>query len=760
MNETTHGPLWGLKVVEWSTSIAGAYAGRLLHDAGAVVTRVGGTTLGRGDDFDAYIFAGRQTVDGTLADLPRLAGDADVVLLELPDAPADDLLSSFGDAAVVAITPWGLTGPWAGTGRPWSEFTLQVEGGAMSSRGAMDSYPIMTGSSEALWVAGSMAAGAAVAAIQGAPEGRLIDLSLLDVTAYANNMFQDISAQIVDPPRTPMPRIRLTPGVEPASDGWVGFNLASASNHQEFLVLIDRPEWLADEQMSTFLGRYQRYDEWVEAVRGWTSRHTVSESVEKAATYRIPASPVHSGATVLQDPQVVAREFYEPLGDAMVPRPPFLFDGVRPSRRSADPEENTPQGPVDPVVSPDLSYAGLKVLDLGTWWVGAYVGAALGANGADVIKIESARRMDGSRTMGFVPQSQDRWWDLGNIYLGNNFNKRDLTLDLTTNEGRELLGRLIEQADVLIENYAPRVLESVGLDWQAVHELNPSLVMLRMPAFGLTGPRRDMVGYAQTVEQFSGLCWRTGYPGGDPTNPSGPADPMGAANSFFALSSALLQARRTGRGMLVEAVLAEAALTMACEQVIAWTGRGELLERTGNRSASADLQGVFRAQGQDEWVGVSVLDDTQWKALADVIGASHWSDDPALADRAGRQAAVDMIEQAVADWVAPQEAEAAVAALVAAGVPAGVRRDWRWIHEHPQLAGRGTYTVVDHPIGGAIALPGLPYQRAGMGAWITTRPPLLGEHNHEILSGDLGLSDEQIARLAEAGVIGSSPEGS
>lgn len=751
-------PLAGLRALEWSTSIAGAYSGRLLADAGASVTRLGGAdSLGRGAELDGYLHLGKRRRAGSLEELVAAAAEVDVVVLELPDAPEAGLLDRLGDAAVVVITPWGLTGPWSGTKRPWSEFTLQLEGGAMSSRGSMDSYPVMTGSSEALWVAGSMAAGAVVTAVQGERAGRRVDVSLLDVTTYANNMFQDVSSTIGKTPRAPMPRMRLTPGVEPAADGWVGFNLASAANHQDFLVLMERPDWLADEQMSTFLGRYARYEEWVEAVRGWTRRSTVAECVQAAGKFRIPAAPVHNGATILADEQVVARDFYEPhpSGDFTMPRPPFLFDGARP-QRSAAPTEAPRR---EPVSTDGLPFAGLRVLDLGTWWVGAYVGAALGAGGADVVKVESATRIDGARTMGFVPTERDHWWDLGNIYLGVNFNKRDLTLDLTSAEGRELLVRLIGDADVLIENYAPRVLESVGLDWDAAHAINPRLVMLRMPAFGLTGPRREMVGYAQTVEQFSGLCWRTGYPGGDPTNPSGPADPMGAASSFFALSAALLEARRSGRGMLVEATLAESAMVMASEQVLAWTGRGELLERTGNRSAFADVQGVFAVRGEDEWVGLSVHDEDQWRALAEVTGYAEWLSDPALADRAGRQAAAARIETHLATWCAEQEPTDAVERLLAAGVPAGRRRDWRWMHEHPQLAGRGTYTVVEHPYGGQIPLPGLPYQRVGARSWITRRPPLLGEHNEEILVGELGLSTQTYQGLVDRSVVGTRPAG-
>jgi len=754
-------PLAGLRVVEWSSSIAGAYAGRLLRDAGASVLRVGAVgSMGRGAEFDSYLHFGKESADARLEDLPRLVADegADIVVLELEDAPSDDLVHRFGSAAVAVITPWGLDGVWAGTGRPWSEFTLQLESGSLSLRGNMTSYPIMTGSSESLWIAGTMAAGAAIAAMQGGPEGRIIDLSLLEITAYATNLFQDIAASVTPPAaRGPLPRIRLTPSVEPAADGWIGFNLASAANHEDFLVLIDRADWLADEQMRSFYGRYARMAEWTEAVRAWTTTHTVAEAVEAAAAFRIPAAPVHNGATILEDRQVVAREFYEqhPDGEFTVPKPPFLFDGVRPRRtKDAGPAAGQPIA-----ATAGLPFEGLRVLDLGTWWVGAYVGSALGAFGADVVKIESTRRIDGSRTMGGVPHTRDHWWECGNFYLGANFNKRDVTLDLSQDAGRALLVRLIRDADVLIENFAPRVLEAARLDWDEVHRINPRLVMLRMPAFGLTGPRREMVGYAQTVEQFSGLCWRTGYLGGDPTNPQGPADPMGGANSFFALAAALLRSRATGEGILVEAALAEGALTMASEQVIRWTAQGELLGRTGNRAAGAHLQGAFAARGEQRWVGISILNDRQWVALADLCGFEEWHENPALADRAGRQSETDRLESQLAGWVVEREAEEAVEALVAAGVPAALAVDSRWVHEHPQLASRGSFEAVELPWAGAVALPTLPFRRAGESGWLTRRPPTLGEHNHEILVGELGLSEAEYAELLDRQVIGTAPVG-
>ncbi|MBL7620897.1 CoA transferase [Frankia sp. AgB1.8] len=763
-------PLAGIRVAEWSRSLAGGYAGRMLCDAGARVVRVGDreASPALGSALGAYLHGGKVAEPGGLADVVALG--ADIVLLELPDAPDAAFLAGFGAAAVVVITPWGLSGPWAGAGRPSSELTIQAESGSLSLRGLPNRPPLMTGSSEGLWVTGAMAAAGAVAALQGGRAHRLVDAPLLDVTAYATNLFLDVGASVTgEAPEPPRARNRLNPSVEPAADGYVGFNLASAQNHEDFLVLVERPDWLADPQMTSHQGRYERYDEFTAAVRAWTRRHTVAEIVERASAFRIPCAPVHDGRTILDDPHTVARGFYQPNPSRpgfLEPAPPFLFDGARPRRGVESPPAVAPppdagqSRPREPEPSDDtLPFAGLRVLDLGTWWVGGYVGTALGALGADVVKVESTRRVDGSRFLGGLPATHDHWWECGAFYLGANSDKRSVTLDFSTPDGRALLERLIAGADALIENYAPRVLESAGLDWDAVHRINPRLVLHRMPAFGLSGPRRDMVGYAQTVEQFSGLCWRTGYPDADPHNPSGPADPMAAANSLFALSSALLTARRTGRGTLVESPLAEAALVMAGEQVITWTATGVLLDRRGNRDTVAAPQGVFPTAEPERWVALTVADDAQWRALADLAGRADWAADARLATADGRRDRADELEAGLAGWTAGQDRAELVDRLLAAGIPAGEVRDGRFVHDHPHLAARGLYRPVELPWAGTVPLPNLPV-RAVSGGWDhRRRPPPLGEHNTEILGEELGLDEDRLAELTRATVIGTVPVG-
>ncbi|MFB4303878.1 CoA transferase [Actinomadura sp. NTSP31] len=773
--ENSGGILAGLRVLEVSNSIAGAYAGKLFADVGADVLlwepegghplrereRRGGTDA----PLFAFLAAGKVSSRREWADL---AASADVVILEADDAPDRALLDRLAaQATVVVITPWGMTGPWAGSGRPWTEFTVQAESGSLSNRGEPAAYPLALGGAEELWVAGSFAATAALAALAG-PGGELIDVSLLEVTTYAATMFADVAATIRGDSRDPVvQRRRLVPSVEPAADGWVGFNLASAQNLEDFLVLIERPDWLGDEEIKTHEGRYRRSREFSAAVHAWTRQRTVAEIVQAARDFRIPCAPVHSAATILDDEHMVDRGFYvqDASGRFRHPAVPFLFDGVRPpSARKAPEPDGDARFAAPAVPRPEdsgvglLPLAGLRVIDFGNWWVGSLAGTLLGSLGADVIKIEATRRVDGARMLGGTITDNPRWWEAGWVYLGANHNKRAVTLDITRPEGRELVERLIADADVLLENYAPRVLDNSGLGWSRVQEINPRLVMLRMPAFGLSGPRRDMVGYAQTVEQYSGMCWRIGYPDGPPVNPSGPADPMGGSNATFALLAALQQRERTGRGLLVEAPLVEAALTMTAEQVVEWSANGTLLERDGNQAHGHAPQGVFAGAGMEQWLAISVVTDEQWRALAAYTGIQEWAD-PALADAAGRWAQRHRLDEDLRAWTAGRDVADAAAGLLAAGVPAAQVADQRFVHAHPQIEARGYFEEIDHPVLGRIPIPVLPFRFGRIDRWSRLAPPTVGQHNNEVLEKELGLSPHRIGELAERDVIGDRPAG-
>jgi crotonobetainyl-CoA:carnitine CoA-transferase CaiB-like acyl-CoA transferase len=406
-----------------------------------------------------------------------------------------------------------------------------------------------------------------------------------------------------------------------------------------------------------------------------------------------------------------------------------------------------------------LPLAGARVVDLTAWWAGPAGTGVLASLGADVIHVESTTRIDGMRTTGAALGLDGPWWERGAHFLVSNANKRGLTLPLDTPRGMALLHDLIRTSDAVIENFTPRVLDNFGLTWDVIQDLNPRCSLLRMPAFGLSGPWRDSPGFAQTMEQLCGLAWITGERWDQPRIQQGLCDPNAGAHTAFACIVAFAERESTGRGSHVELAMVESALNAGAELVIEATAYGNHLARDGNRSPGAAPQGLYPCRGVEQWLVVSIETDEQWTALVDALDAPAWATDRALATRAGRRAAHDAIDEHLLVWAASRDLADTVDLLVARGVPAGCARDPRLVSENPQIAHRALLEDMAHPVVGTVPVPVLPFRFDDIARWLRRPSPTLGEHNHEILVGDLGLTEAEYQSLLADGVIGTRPRG-
>ena len=702
-----------------------------------------------------FLSAGKASVvaDGeALADL--LSGSR--LLVESGQRPLDlDALRANG-TTVCSVTPYGRTGPWAG--RPATDFIIQAESGSIAFRGRRDQPPVAAGGRLAEWVTGAYAA---VAALAAAP-GEHVDVSELETMTLAGSLFLDLMWSLIGIEATGPARSLEVPSVEPTLDGWVGFNTNTRQQFDDFLVLIERPDLLGDPAWVSVAARAARLDEWNAIVHPWTSRHTTADIVERAAALRIPVAPVMSGRGVVDIDHFVARGVFveDATGTFRQPRSPYALDGVRADTTRPAPDLGATPPPFwnlelavgDEFQVPEpsltaLPLAGVRVIDATAWWAGPEAGRLLALLGADVLHLEATRQPDGMRMAGGLFVDQPRWWERSAIALSANTGKRGITLDLTTDDGRDLLDRLLADADVLLENFSPRVAERFALTPERLHALNPRLVLCRMPAFGLDGPWRDRVGFAQTMEQVTGMAWITGHVDDQPRIPRGPCDPLAGAHAAFAVLTALRERERTGTGAFIESTMVEAALNIAAEQVIEWTANGVELQRRGNRAPGFSPQGLYPCAGEEQWLAVSVATDEQWAALVAVTGLTADRDDE------------DEVDAELAAWAADRDLQATVDDLIAAGVPAGAARDPRTIATHPQLEARGFFEELDHPVCGMQNVAGLPFRFASVDRWLRRPAPTMGEHDHEVLGGELGLSDDELARLASAGVIGTAPSG-
>jgi len=787
--------LGGLRVVELGCGLPASYATKLLALLGADVMKVeplsGDPERGRGpfsgDVVDRerggglfrYLNADKHSVllDPSVLDdvttLRSLITGADVLFESLGPGGLEALglaPSSFAVAnphlAVVRISPFGQTGPYAGY--PATGITVMAMGGWVSNHGIPGVPPVQTGGRLHEYTIGAYAACAALTAVRAGRAGAapvIADLSAMEVMVgtlpypmLLHETFMRLGFPIGEE------RLATIPGIVPCADGWVGINALTGQHFQDICAMLDAPEFAPRQQEIAWGG--QPLADFFAKIRPWLEAHTVDEIVGLAQAFRIPAAPVGDGATLLHNPQLSARGFWttEPEGDLVFPGPPWRL-GATPAvaRRPAPPlgqaastaaafhAPRLPQSPAVDRTDPALPFAGLKVVDLGTFWAGPYVAMYLGAFGADVVKVESIQRPDGFRFSGAFPQEGDDWYDRGGVWQGTNLDKRDVTLDATREDGQRLLRLLIAQADVVIENFSARVIEQFGLDYAAIRNIRRDVVMLRMPGFGLDGPWRDYVGWAMGIEQASGMAQVTGY-AAKPMHPGGFADPMIAMHAAVALQAALEHRDRTGEGQMIEVAQLETACCLTADQPMDFQCNGRLGTRSGNRDARMAPQGVYRCEDGD-WVALTVRNDGDWRNLLDALDRPLWATDE-FATAAGRVAGHDDLDDLLGEWFATRPAREAVTRLRTFGLPVGRMLRAPDMYDDPQLLAREFFVPLDNPKTGVRRYPAWPVRFSFARQAHRFGPPTLGQHNDEVLD-ELGVTPAEQARLAAEGVVGT-----
>ncbi|MCB1675484.1 MAG: CoA transferase, partial [Halioglobus sp.] len=548
------------------------------------------------------------------------------------------------------------------------------------------------------------------------------------------------------------------PSVEPCKDGWVGFCTVTAQQWQAFTQMIGSPE-LAE--LSTQTQRFDQMERVLAAVHRWTCKHTAEEILQVAETYRVPAVPLGDGASVFAIAHLRQRQVFaaNPAGFQQ-PRVPYHFSES--ATRSAG------AGP-GPGQHDDTGFAAgkardtgqalrldtLRVVDLTAFWAGPVLGAYFAGLGAQVIKVESASRPDGMRFAGgFDVPGNIPVWESSAVAHGANAGKYGLTLDLNTDQGLALLRELLKTADIVVENSTPRVMEKYGLDWPQVQSLNPRIIMVRMPAFGLDGPWKNRTGFAMNIEQVSGMAAVTGYADRAPLGPRGCVDPLGGMQATFATLCALHARQTSGRGQLIEVPLVEAGLSVAAEPALEYSAYGVCLGRTGNRAP--DVLQIILSCRNDRLIALVVDSHPRLLELFDCLGIAqppeieHYS----VANWLQHEADISATLQA---YCANCEAQAVVDALRENRYAAAPLHNVRELFGHPRLMRRGFFVRLEHPAAGALHYPSFPFKLNGAYLPVPRPAPCLGQHNRELLRDLLGQSDEQIAGLREQGVIGERP---
>jgi crotonobetainyl-CoA:carnitine CoA-transferase CaiB-like acyl-CoA transferase len=306
-------------------------------------------------------------------------------------------------------------------------------------------------------------------------------------------------------------------------------------------------------------------------------------------------------------------------------------------------------------------------------------------------------------------------------------------------------------------------MKKFGLEWDVVHALNPHTIMVRMPAFGLSGPWTDHVGFAQTMEQMTGMAWITGFADDQPRIQRGPCDPLAGMHAAFATLVALAERDRTGVGSFIECPMVEGALNAAAEQIVEYSAYGNIMQRAGNRCSRAAPQGLYACQGHrpeaEQWLALSIETDAQWGDFKHCLGNPVALEHAGFQTRDERLRHHDQLDGLLTELLSSHSLPVLLDSLARCNVPASTVWPGTQSSQHPQLLARNFYEALEHPVVGTHGLVTTPFVSRHILRWIESPAPFLGQHNHSVLKSVLGYSDQKIQELETLEVIGTTPKG-
>ena len=411
-----------------------------------------------------------------------------------------------------------------------------------------------------------------------------------------------------------------------------------------------------------------------------------------------------------------------------------------------------------------------RVLDLSRIWAGPYCTKLMADMGAEIIKMESLSVYDShrgpinpARGIAAYPDGEpgDEPWNRNGWFNCLHLSKYGITLELTSETGRNVFDQLVSISDVVIENFRQGSLERLGYSYETLRRLRPDLIYVSMPAFGNSGPWQKYLAYGIGQEQLSGMAHMTGYRGEGPMKSGiNHGDPITGSHAAGVLLAALRYRKRTGKGMYIDVSQQESAVSLIGADVLAYQLTGEEPQRRGNRSPYFAPHNSYRCAGEDRWVAIAVTNDEEWRQLAQLVGGSELSADPRFATLAGRLENEDQLDDLISGWTVDKKAYDLCHLLQREGVPASPVMGGPDLLADPHYAARGTFVRVNHEQVGEKTYPGIPWKMSATPGKARWASPTLGQHNHQIYGELLAMPTDDITALEEQGIIGTIPTGS
>jgi crotonobetainyl-CoA:carnitine CoA-transferase CaiB-like acyl-CoA transferase len=766
--------------VSHGSGIAAAYAGWLLARLGAEVTRLTVQENRAGASpvqLALEVLADGKTTIPCPADIDSLLADYDILLCDAPSAlvavtgTLASLRARLPRLVIGVATPLGLSGPYAAF--PSVSLDAQALSAVAWSLGEPGRAPLSLPPGIVEHQAGTMLAAGTLLALQvrdARGTGRLVDIALSEVLAsyVATNCRVYIhhglrwqrSGRRASGSGGAYPYVIL-----PCQDGEVCLFGRTREEWERLVHVMGDPAWATLPRYQDLRAVGTQYPEEVDQfVLPWLARHTKAELAAIALEHNLILSPVQDFTEILQTPQFAARQFFvsRRVRDhtVQVPYLPFRITESR-AESATNIASTLLKGTAlpEPASSPNLRpLSGLRVLDFGWVWSAPWVSTMLGELGAQVIKVEHAKRPDNLRLSGRVIRNGEvvagPSKEMSPMYHQVNHGKLGITLNTKEPRAVALLKRLAAMSDLVVENMSPGSIERVHLGYDTLREANPRLVMLAMSAAGQFGPLANMRAYAPNMSSAAGLEALVGYRHEAPIGALnfGLGDPNASTHALVAVLAALRRARLTGQGCYIDLSQIEALLGTLRPYLIDSQVHERQSPTQGNTHLEMAPHGIYPASEPDHWLTLAVTSDREWQALQKIVH-EEWIQDPRFESLAGRLAQVDDLDLAIARWTGNQPREALVATLRAAGIAASpvlsIDEQWR----DPHFAARGVKHRVDIPFYGAEDLFQAPWQFSDFSPEITACGPTTGQHNDYVLGELLGLAPEEIAELKQSGVV-------
>lgn len=804
-------PFEGLRVVDLSDRLSGAFAARLFGDFGAEVILAEppeGHPLRQEPPFlddqpgaergvlHAYLnWNKRSAVVENHDEIAELVGGADL-LITTADPPegaafAGALARLRADAVHLSVTAHGLTGPLAG--RPGNNLTASARTGWSYINARRDEPPLQMPREQAGYIGGVTGFIAAAAALRRRDDGdraELVDVS--EVEAFALTVHPwGVAAVYEDTGFSNGPaggRARGEPGpVWEAVDGRMTFGIGDFHNWTAAMELLGLPELGAAPELIPDAGRHAQdlaavtagIAGTLPAMERWPLFHAL-------ARLRCVVGVMQDIDDIVCDPQLAARQYLvETTIEERTVRAAGLparltvepWRPVRPAPRlgagrldetvTRSPAQPEPHGLTTPprtaTARAEGPLSGVRVLSFGQAWSGAFATELLAFLGADVVQVGSLQRSDvwrrvrGKTPRGLVdPSRVQHPLNTQGLYNSVNLHKREITLDLTQERGRELFWRLLPRFDILAENFRPTVLPSWGISLERLHQLRPGMIWASISGYGSEGPYREYPANGATTEPMSGLSSLHGYEGEGGMNTGGLyPDPVAGYFMVATVLAALCQRDRTGEAQRIDLSMVEAVTTVCGDAIVEYDATGRLPRPRGNRHPRIAPHNNYAVR-DGAWLALAAENEQAWRAFVTHSGDARLRE-ARFATMVARKANETELDAIISEWCAGQDADDAESTLGALGVAAArvVPLYEMYSRPEPHLQTSGFIARVAHPEAGETWLPGRPWRYSLAPSSPVKAAPCIGQHSREVLAEELGIDEREYAELVAARVTGT-----